>query len=165
MVDYTQLANIATLNREDNQFIDDLLSTLKQIYVTAGIIACNGKGIISSATAGDSYPPYIGQNGHWYVYDYVSGDFIDSGIAAGTSINIGTVTTLEPGSDAYVTNSGTSSEATLNFGIPKGDKGATGMGPFHFSINEEGHLLVSYADSEHPDFYIGNDGHLYLGLD
>ena len=41
-------------------------------------------------------------------------------------ITVGTTTTLSAGSDATVTNSGTSSAAVLNFGIPKGDKGDTG---------------------------------------
>lgn len=165
MTEYTKLPDIGTLNREDNQFIDDLLSTLKQIYSTVGVIASNGEGVITAANAGESQPPYIGTNGHWYVYSNQAGTFIDSGIAAGTSINIGTVTTLDPDQNAYVTNSGTSSEAILNFGIPQGEQGPTGIGPFQFSINEEGHLLVSFADSENPDFFIGSDGHLYLGLD
>lgn len=42
------------------------------------------------------------------------------------TINIGTVTTGAAGTDASVTNSGTSTAAILDFIIPKGDKGATG---------------------------------------
>ena len=42
------------------------------------------------------------------------------------TIAIGTVTTGNAGSSATVTNSGTSTNATLNFTIPKGDKGDTG---------------------------------------
>ena len=45
--------------------------------------------------------------------------------SAGT-ITIGTVTTGSSGSSAAVTNSGTSSEAVLNFSLPKGSTGATG---------------------------------------
>lgn len=37
-----------------------------------------------------------------------------------STITVGTVTTLESGSTATVSNSGTSSAATLNFGIPRG---------------------------------------------
>lgn len=48
--------------------------------------------------------------------------------AAGTAatISIGTVTTGAAGTQAAVTNSGTSSRATLNFTIPQGAKGAQG---------------------------------------
>ena len=48
----------------------------------------------------------------------------DTGIAA--TIKVGTVTTGAAGSKAIVTNSGTTSDATLNFTIPKGDTGAVG---------------------------------------
>ena len=46
--------------------------------------------------------------------------------SAGT-ITIGTVTTGSSGSSAAVTNSGTSSEAVLNFNIPKGVSGTVGI--------------------------------------
>lgn len=42
------------------------------------------------------------------------------------TIAVGTTTTLAAGSDATVTNSGTSSAAVFNFGIPKGADGADG---------------------------------------
>lgn len=45
---------------------------------------------------------------------------------AGT-IAVGTVTTLQAGSAATVTNTGTPEKAVLNFGIPKGKKGDTGL--------------------------------------
>ena len=46
------------------------------------------------------------------------------GIAA--TINVGTTTTTAPGGNATVNNSGTSSAAVFNFGIPRGDVGPTG---------------------------------------
>lgn len=48
----------------------------------------------------------------------------DKGDAA--TIQIGTITTLEPNQNATVINSGTVNDAVLNFGIPKGDKGDKG---------------------------------------
>lgn len=42
------------------------------------------------------------------------------------TIRVGTTTTLLPGSEATVTNSGTSSAAVFNFGIPAGEKGEPG---------------------------------------
>ena len=48
--------------------------------------------------------------------------------ATGTAatVGVGTTTTGAPGSSANVTNSGTTSAATFNFTIPRGDVGATG---------------------------------------
>ena len=43
------------------------------------------------------------------------------------TIQVGTVTTGEAGSDASVTNSGTSSAAVFNFSIPRGNTGASGQ--------------------------------------
>lgn len=45
------------------------------------------------------------------------------------TVYIGTTSTLNPGSQATVYNSGTDSNAVLNFGIPKGEKGDTGPMP------------------------------------
>jgi hypothetical protein len=42
------------------------------------------------------------------------------------TVSVGTVSTLAAGSQATVTNSGTSQAAVLNFGIPQGAQGATG---------------------------------------
>lgn len=44
------------------------------------------------------------------------------------TVSVGTTTTLPAGSDATVTNDGTSSAAVLNFGIPTGKDGAPGHG-------------------------------------
>lgn len=58
----------------------------------------------------------------------VKGDPGNAGAAA--TITVGTVTTGAAGSAVSVTNSGTSSAATLNFTIPQGAMGATGpQGP------------------------------------
>lgn len=52
------------------------------------------------------------------------------GVAA--TITIGSVTTGEPGSDAAVTNSGTPTDAILNFKIPRGKVAAAVIaGKFH----------------------------------
>src|SRR5690606_16442983 len=45
---------------------------------------------------------------------------------AAATVAVGTTTTGAPGSNASVTNSGTSSAAVFNFTVPRGDTGATG---------------------------------------
>ena len=71
-------------------------------------------------------PPYIGANGNWFVWDTSTGAYVDSGVDASITVSVGTTTTLPAGSSATVTNSGTSSDPILNFGIPQGEKGDTG---------------------------------------
>lgn len=46
------------------------------------------------------------------------------GVAA--TIKIGTVTTVAPGTNAKITNTGTANAAVFNFSIPKGEKGEKG---------------------------------------
>ena len=88
-----------------------------------------------------------GENGNWFIGDVdtgkpsrgetgakgKTGEQGPQGIAGtnGTNgtdgqsatIQIGSVTTLEPGSSATVTNVGTETNAVFNFGIPKGEPG------------------------------------------
>ena len=82
--------------------------------------------LLETAQAINENFPYIGPNGHWFYYDVEQGQYVDSGVAAGTSITIGTTTTLDAGDDATVTNTGDNINAVFNFGIPKGEKGDDG---------------------------------------
>lgn len=54
------------------------------------------------------------------LYDVMKGDKGDAG-----TIEVGAVTTGDAGTDVFVENVGTSSEAVLNFTIPRGDAGYT----------------------------------------
>ena len=82
--------------------------------------------LLETAQAINENFPYIGANGHWYYYDVEQGEYVDSGASAGTSVSVGTTTTLPQGEDATVTNSGDNVNAIFNFGIPRGPKGDDG---------------------------------------
>lgn len=78
------------------------------------------------------------------------GDTGDSGAngadGAAATVSVGTTTTGLPGSNASVTNAGTSSAAVLNFTIPRGDKGDQGdQGP-------AGPAVVSAAAARSPAY-------------
>lgn len=105
------------------------------------------------------------------------------------TVQVGDTSTLPPGSEAVVSNSGTKKDAVFNFGIPKGEQGNIGpIGPqgkqgergpkgepgadgtavvievkpgmFALSISAEGHLIVTHnAADEAPPLKIV-DGHL-----
>lgn len=50
----------------------------------------------------------------------------DGADGAAATVTVGTVSTLDAGEEATVTNAGTTSAAVFNFGIPKGEKGDKG---------------------------------------
>ena len=107
---------------------DDLLDISSQVPIKTGIAqqVTNVSDVLTGpqgpkGDTGDTGP--AGPRGP-------KGDTGDTGPAgpAGSSatIAVGTITTLPAGSNATVTNSGTSSSAVLDFGIPQGVKGETG---------------------------------------
>ena len=82
--------------------------------------------------------------------NFVNGGKGDKGDAA--TITIGKTTTLPPEESATVTNSGTKSDAILNFGIPrgfkgdKGDKGEAGAGIASVHMNADYTLTITYTN-------------------
>lgn len=67
---------------------------------------------------------------------------------AAATVAVGSVTTLPAGSNATVVNSGTSSAAVLDFGIPKGDTGDAGV----TSVNSKtGAVVLDAGDLEYDD--------------
>lgn len=74
----------------------------------------------------------------------VKGDTGPAGTAA--TVTVGTVTTGAPGTQAQVTNSGTTSAAVLNFTIPKGADGAGGSGAVSSVNSKTGDVTLTAAD-------------------
>ena len=72
------------------------------------------------------------------------GDTGPAGPAA--TVTVGTVTTGAPGTQAQVTNSGTTSAAVLNFTIPKGADGAGGSGAVSSVAGRTGDVTLAKAD-------------------
>lgn len=78
--------------------------------------------------------PHIGDNGHWYIGDTDTevvaegqdgADGEDGADGVTPAISIGTVTTVEPGTPASASMTGTPAAPVLNLSIPKGLVGAT----------------------------------------
>ncbi|MDD7647521.1 MAG: hypothetical protein PUJ35_09820 [Ruminococcus bromii] len=79
----------------------------------------------------DGITPTIGSNGNWYLGDTDTGKPSrgETGPAGATpNIQIGTVETLEAGSAATASMTGTPENPLLNLGVPKGADGAGGGG-------------------------------------
>ena len=78
----------------------------------------------------------------------------DGSDGAAATIAIGTVTTGNAGSSAVVTNSGSSSAATFNFTIPKGDTGAQGPAGADGQDGADGAI----SDGDKGDIVVSNSG-------
>lgn len=72
------------------------------------------------------------------------------------TVEIGTVTTADANTKASVTNSGTDTNAVLDFVIPKGES----MGVVAFEIREDGHLWAVSNTDDANSYYINDSGHL-----
>lgn len=68
-------------------------------------------------------PPYIGENGHWYIWDTDTGAYVDSGIDASITVEIADITMLDPSATPYVTNTGTDTDPIFHLYIPRGQSG------------------------------------------
>ena len=87
----------------------------------------------------NQHPPYPGDAGYWMTWDLESGAYVQSQlplppVAEGppgkaATIQVGTTTTGEPGTEATVQNVGNENAAILNFTIPAGAAGPTGTTP------------------------------------
>ena len=83
------------------------------------------------------------------------------------TVYVGKTSTLNPGAQATVYNSGTDSNAVLNFGIPKGEKGDKGEDGAGISIDG---TAATYADlptnlgleDDGKGYYVEADGKLYI---
>lgn len=121
----------------DFQFVTDLSGA-------QGIKGDQGVGMRSITFAqttdeGNAYTVTL-TDGSQYTIVAPKGEKGDAGAAA--TVQVGTVTTLDAGEQATVTNSGTSDAAVLNFGIPKGAAGNDGANGTTFtpSVDTNGNL-------------------------
>ena len=74
---------------------------------------------VSSADGNTIVRPYVDPTSHRLLVDIIGGGT--------TTVDVGTTTTLAPGSSATVVNSGTTTNAIFDFGIPAGVQGNQGI--------------------------------------
>ena len=103
-------------------------------------------------------PPYIGNNGNWYVWDTNTSAYVDSGIDASITVDVDPNTvTLPAGSNASVENTGTSTDPVFKFFIPQG---ATGKGITSITKTGTSGLVdtytITYSDNTTSTFTVTN---------
>lgn len=92
--------------------------------------------------------PYVGENGHWFVWDNDVDNYVDTEIPA---------------------QGETGPQGPQGIQGPAGPRGIDGVavvadGYFAFNVNEQGHLILSYTGSEAPDVSIDENGHLIMKI-
>ncbi len=126
-------------------------------YAVNDAVTFGGSSYLASAANRNQEPDLA--PGTWAVLAQAGG----TGAAGATgatgsaaSVSVGTVTTLTAGSQATVTNSGTTTAAVLNFGIPQGAAGTGGSSGGTGSSGNPMPTAVYHAVSFNTNYYSVN---------
>ncbi|MGN1013853.1 MAG: hypothetical protein ACI4PM_00690 [Butyricicoccus sp.] len=106
----------------------------------------------------DGVTPTIGENGNWYLGDTDTGKPSQGADGKTPELSIGTVETLEAGSNATASIGGTPENPLLNIGIPKGEDGTNGKSAYQYAqdggyTGTEEEFAAKLA-KEIPDAYV-----------
>ena len=107
-----------------------------------------GPGVATGGTTGQILAKKSNTNGDTKWIDPPSGSTV--------SVNVGTTTTGEPGTNANVTNSGDETNVVLNFTIPRGDTGPAGPGVA--TGGTTGQVLAKKSDANYDTEWVDNAG-------
>lgn len=88
-------------------------------------VVAEGQDGEDGADGSPGITPHIGANNHWFIGETDTGILAEGTDGVTPDISIGTVTTVEPGTPAAASMSGTPEAPVLNLSIPKGAVGAT----------------------------------------
>ena len=104
----------------DIEFLDEAIEQAQEAVKDAQQAIADANTAISGANTAAESANSAAQNANNAAEELQ--DKVDAGDFT-ASVQVGTTTTLPPGQDATVSNSGTNKDAVFNFGIPKGDPG------------------------------------------
>lgn len=108
------------------------------------------------------YPPHIGENGNWYVWDIETMAYVDSGIDASITVDIADINMIGVGETPYVTNTGTDTDPIFHLYIPSAPQGATGNGIVSISKTSTSGLVdtytITYTNGDTDTFTVTNGG-------
>lgn len=110
--------------------------------------------LIKTAEDINNNPPRIGENGHWWVWNSATSQYVDSGIDASISVTIEDITMLAPNATPYVTNTGTDTDPIFHLYIPRG-KGITAITKIDTQGLVDTYRIV-YSDGTYYDYTVTN---------
>ena len=127
----------------------DVLVTVPQLQE----MLTSAQALIDGLETLSKNPPYIGDNGNWYVFNTDTMEYEDSGVDASITVTIADVTAIAPDATPYVTNTGTNTDPIFHLFIPRGATGAAGadgVSPEVTITSITGGHRVTITDADHP---------------
>lgn len=121
----------------------------------------------ATAAAGDAYGVGTAEPYDIYIFDGITGEFINNGPLQGADGAAGkdgvtfTPSMSDDGDLSWTNDGGKANPQTVNLKGPKGDTGG-GLGAYQFSVNDDGDLILTYEGDQPPQYAINNDGDLIL---
>ena len=121
----------------------------------------------ATAAAGDAYGVGTAEPYDIYIFDGITGEFINNGPLQGADGAAGkdgvtfTPSMSDDGDLSWTNDGGKANPQTVNLKGPKGDTGG-GLGAYQFSVNDDGDLILTYEGDQSPQYAINNDGDLIL---
>lgn len=90
-------------------------------------------------------PPYIGENGDWYVFNKETLQYEDSGVDASITVTIADITMIAVDAQPYVTNTGTNTDPVFHLYLPRSPQGETGNGIDRIEKTSTSGLVDTYT--------------------
>lgn len=128
-------------------------------YATAAAqSAADAEAAAALAEAWSAHPPYIGQNGNWYVWNTTTNQYADSGVDASITVTIADIEMIATTATPFVTNTGTDTDPIFHLHIPVGTS-ITGVQKTGTSGLTDTYT-ISYSNNTTSTFTItnGSDG-------
>lgn len=75
--------------------------------------------LVDAITTLSTHPPYIGQNGNWYVWDVQTAEYVDSNVDASITVGIEDITMVDYNVAPHVANTGTQTDPKFHLFIPR----------------------------------------------
>lgn len=116
-------SNLNSMSKAVDDIDDRLISLAADILVTIPELQealADAEALEERLKRLTEKPPYIGDNGNWYVWSTSVGAYVDSGIDASITVQIADITMLDSSATPYVTNTGTNTDPIFHLFIPRG---------------------------------------------
>lgn len=102
----------------DNRVIE-LGSEVLEVVPQIQTYLAQAEDLVNAMETLTTHPPYIGENGDWYVWSTEDMTYVDSEIDASITVDIEDVNMIDYGLQPYITNTGTDTDPVFHLYIPR----------------------------------------------